>query len=143
MTIHNDFYDYYYKTIGLEFSNLMIKLNNTIIKFGIWDTAGNEMYRSLISNYYANSSLVVLVYSIENRKSFDNIQNWLNEIKDNKNSDTKIFLIGNKLDLEENRKIKEEEGETFKKVHKLDLFMEASAKTGYNVRKIFVEAVKF
>ena len=107
MTIHNDFYDYYYKTIGLEFSNLMIKLNNTIIKFGIWDTAGNEMYRSLISNYYANSSLVVLVYSIENRKSFDNIQNWLNEIKDNKNSDTKIFLIGNKLDLEENRKIKE------------------------------------
>ena len=121
----------------------MIKLNNTIIKFGIWDTAGNEMYRSLISNYYANSSLVVLVYSIENRKSFDNIQNWLNEIKDNKNSDTKIFLIGNKLGLEENRKIKEEEGETFKKVHNLDLFMEASAKTGYNVRKIFVEAVKF
>ena len=117
MTIHNDFYDYYYKTIGSEFSNLMIKLNN--------------------------SSLVVLVYSIENRKSFDNIQNWLNEIKDNKNSDTKIFLIGNKLDLEENRKIKEEEGEIFKKVHNLDLFMEASAKTGYNVRKIFVEAVKF
>ena len=58
----------------------------------------------------------------------------INDVKDNVNTNIKIFLIGNKLDLQEHREIKEEEGEKFKEDNNFDLFMEASAKTGYNIR---------
>ena len=67
----------------------------------IWDTCGQELYRSLITNFYRNSSLAIMVYSITSKESFDNIDTWLKELKLHSNPDAKVFLIGNKQDLEE------------------------------------------
>jgi len=119
-----------------------LKLNDKIIKFQIWDTCGQEIYKSLISNFYRNSSLAVLVYSIDNKESFNHIENWLNDLKSQANEDVRIFLVGNKADLEEERKVTKEEGEKYKLDYNLDLFMETSAKTGQNARNVLIEAAK-
>ena len=129
-------------TVGIEFFTVNIKFKDKIIKLQIWDTCGQEIYKSLISNFYRNSSLAVLVYAIDNKESFNHVENWLNDLKSQANPDVRIFLVGNKADLEEDRKIKKEEGEKYKEDQHLDLFMETSAKTGHNARNVLVEAAK-
>ena len=119
-----------------------MKVNDKVIKLQIWDTCGQEIYKSLISNFYRNSSLAVLVYAIDNKESFNHVENWLNDLKSQANPDVRIFLVGNKADLEEDRKIKKEEGVKYKEDQHLDLFMETSAKTGHNARNVLVEAAK-
>ena len=101
-----------------------------------------EIYKSLISNFYRNSSLAVILYSIDNKESFEHAENWLNDLKSQANPDVRIFLVGNKSDLEEDRKVTKEEGLKFKNEQGLDLFMETSAKTGYNARNVLIEAAK-
>jgi len=140
--VKNEFEDYYQATVGFEFMTFNLKLNDKIIKFQIWDTCGQEIYKSLISNFYRNSSLAVLVYSIDNKESFIHIENWLNDLKSQANEDVRIFLVGNKADLEEERKVTREEGEKYKLDYNLDLFMETSAKTGQNARNVLIEAAK-
>ena len=128
-------------TVGFEFFNLNIKMNNNVIILQIWDTCGHEIYRSLITSFYNNSSLAILVYSIDNKESFNHIEKWLNDARTN-NPNGKIILVGNKSDLEERRVVSKDEGENFAKANKLDLFFETSAKSGYNVQKVFIEATK-
>ena len=140
--VKNEFEDYYQATVGFEFMTFNLKLNDKIIKFQIWDTCGQEIYKSLISNFYRNSSLAVLVYSIDNKESFNHIENWLNDLKSQANEYVRIFLVGNKADLEEERKVTKEEGEKYKLDYNLDLFMETSAKTGQNARNVLIEAAK-
>ena len=132
----------YSPTIGFEFLTFFIKINDTNIKLQIWDTCGQEVYRSLIKSFYHNSSLGILVYSIDNKNSFDNLGSWLNEIKNEGNPDINIFLIGNKVDLENQRLISKEMGEAFCKSNKINFFLETSAKTGFNAENVFVEAAK-
>ena len=119
-----------------------MKVNDKVIKLQIWDTCGQEIYKSLISNFYRNSSLAVLVYAIDNKESFVHVENWLNDLKNQANPDVRIFLVGNKADLEEDRKVQKEDGEKYKEVQHLDLFLETSAKTGHNARNVLVEAAK-
>ena len=140
--VKNNFEEYYQATVGFEFLTFNMKVNDKVIKLQIWDTCGQEIYKSLISNFYRNSSLAVLVYAIDNKESFNHVENWLNDLKSQANPDVRIFLVGNKADLEEDRKIKKEEGEKYKEDQHLDLFMETSAKTGHNARNVFVEAAK-
>ena len=122
---------------------IYIKIKEQIIKVQIYDTYEQEKKNnSLNSSFYNNSSLAILVYSIDNKKSFKNINKWLNEIKSNNNKDIKIFLIGNKIDLN-NRKVTKENGEKFKNDNNLDLFLETSAiKNNNNKENIFIEAIK-
>ena len=138
----NVFEDTYNATVGFEFFSFNLKLDEKIIKLQIWDTCGQELYRSLITNFYRNSSLAVMVYAINNRESFENIDVWLKELRTHSNPDTKVFLIGNKVDLEEDRVIKREQGEEYSKENKFNIFMEASAKSGFNAQQIFVEAAR-
>ncbi len=119
-----------------------MKINEYVIKMQIWDTCGQEIYKSLISNFYRNSSLAVILYSIDNKESFEHAENWLTDLKSQANPDVRIFLVGNKSDLEEERKVTKEEGQKFKNDQGLDLFMETSAKTGYNARNVLIEAAK-
>ena len=119
-----------------------MKINDKVIKLQIWDTCGQEIYKSLISNFYRNSSLAVLVYAIDNKESFTHVENWLNDLKSQASDDIRIFLVGNKSDLEEERKITREEGEKYKLDQHLDLFMETSAKTGQNAKNVLIEAAK-
>ena len=138
----NYFENYYSPTIGFEFFTFNVRIKDSKIRLQIWDTCGQEAYRSLISGFYRNSSLAILVYSIDNTNSFENLELWLNEIKVQGNPDVKIFLIGNKIDLEDKRRVTYEEGNKFKKENGLNLFLETSAKTGTNAQKVFVEAAK-
>ena len=140
--VKNNFEEYYQATVGFEFLTFNMKVNDKVIKLQIWDTCGQEIYKSLISNFYRNSSLAVLVYAIDNKESFNHVETWLNDLKSQANPDVRIFLIGNKADLEEDRKVKKEEGEKYKEDQHLDLFMETSAKTGLNARNVLVEAAK-
>ena len=88
------------------------------------------------------TSLAVLVYAIDNKESFNHLENWLNDLKSQANPDFRIFLVGNKADLEEDRKVKKEDAEKYKDDQHLDLFLETSAKTGLNARNVLVEAAK-
>lgn len=138
----NLFENHYSATVGFEFFTFNIKINDRVVKLQIWDTCGQEIYRSLITNFYRNSSLAMMVYSIDNQESFENIDSWLKELKTQSNPDVKVFLIGNKTDLEEKRKVNKEVAETYKSDNTLDYFIETSAKNGYNAKNVFIEAAK-
>ena len=138
----NTFDDSYNTTIGFEFFSFNIKMFEKVIKLQVWDTCGQELYRSLITNFYRNASLAIMVYAINNKDSFDNIDVWLKELKIHSNPDSKVFLIGNKIDLENERKVSREQGEEYSNQNNFSLFMESSAKTGFNAQKIFIEAAR-
>ena len=140
--VKNNFEDYYQATVGFEFLTFNMKINDLVIKMQIWDTCGQEIYKSLISNFYRNSSLAVIVYSIDNKESFEHAENWLTDLKSQANPDVRIFLVGNKSDLEDERKVSKDDGLKFKNDQGLDLFMETSAKTGYSARNVLIEAAK-
>ena len=138
----NYFEDFYSPTIGFEFVSFNVRVQEKIIKLQIWDTCGQEVYRSLISSFFRSASLAIVVYSIDSEDSFNNIEKWLNDIKTQSNPDVKIFLIGNKADLEDKRRITKDQGEKLCSDHKLAFFMETSAKTGFNVQNVFIQVAK-
>lgn len=140
--VHNKFQDNYIVTVGFEFFSFMVKIKDKIIKLQIWDTCGQELYHSLITNFYRNASLAIMVYSINNTDSFEHIDKWLRELKEHSSPDAKVFIVGNKTDLEEDRKVLYADGEQFKNDYNLDLFVETSAKTGFNAQKLLVEAAR-
>jgi small GTP-binding protein len=140
--IKNTFDDAYNATVGFEFFTFNIRFNGKVVKLQIWDTCGQELYRSLITNFYRNSSLAIMVYSIISKESFDNVEMWLRELRSHSNPDVKVFLIGNKTDLEAEREVTTEQGENFYKQNNLNLFLESSAKTGFNSQKIFIKAAE-
>ena len=129
-------------TIGFEYFTFNIKIKNTVIKLQIWDTCGQEFYKSLVSSFYRNTSLAIIVYAINDQKSFDELELWIKDLKTNSSPDIKIFLIGNKVDLTEQRVIKKEMAEKIKDDYGLDFFIETSAKTGFNTQELFVKAAK-
>ena len=140
--VRNNFEEFYTATVGFEFLTFNMRINNNVLKLQIWDTCGQEVYKSLISNFYRNSSLALILYAINNRDSFQHAETWLNDLKSQANPNVKVFLVGNKSDLENERVITKEEGEKFKEEKKLDRFFETSAKTGENARFALLEAAK-
>ncbi len=140
--VKNTFEDYYQATVGFEFLTYNLKLNDKIIKMQIWDTCGQEIYKSLITNFYRNSNLAVLIYSIDSKESFVHAENWLSDLRSQASPDVRVFLVGNKADLEAQRKVSKEDGEKYKEEQHLDMFMETSAKTGYNAKTVLIEAAK-
>ena len=140
--VRNNFEEFYTATVGFEFLTFNMRINNNVLKLQIWDTCGQEVYKSLISNFYRNSSLALILYAINNRDSFQHAEVWLNDLKNQANPNVKVFLVGNKSDLENERVVSKEEGEKFKEEKKLDRFFETSAKTGENARSALLEAAK-
>jgi len=140
--LQNKFSEQYNSTIGFEFYSYDLKIDNQFIRIQLWDTCGEETYRSLVTNFYRGANSAILVYSIADKNSFSNIEHWLNELKTKSNPDIKIILIGNKNDLEESREISKDTGEQFYKDNNFDLFLETSAKTGHNTDKLILEIGK-
>ena len=127
-------------TIGCDFFILHFNIENTHLQMQIWDTCGQEIYRSLVTSFYRNTNLAFLVYSITDRTSFESLNFWMNSLT--QNSCTKIFLIGNKSDDEQNRKVSLEEGKKFAKEHDITYFREISTlmNKDYSCRDIFKDA---
>ena len=132
----------YSPTIGFEFLSFSTNIDNKIVKLQIWDTCGQEVYRSLITNFYRNASLAMMVYSIDSKESFLHINQWLKEVRIQSNPDVKIILIGNKADLENEREVDYDVAQKFKEENQIIYFEETSAKTGFNSKKVFEEAAK-
>ena len=131
--IDNRFKDSHDLTIGVDFGSKTIKLNDgTNVKVQIWDTAGQESFRSITRSYYRGSICALLVYDITRRQTFDNLVRWLNDMRDNAYSKMIILLVGNKSDLKFEREVSTEEGQEFADKHNL-IFYETSAKTAHNV----------
>ena len=136
------FTEVYRTTVGYEFLSFNLRINKLVMKLQIWDTCGQEVYKSLISGLYRNCSLAIILYSVTNRSTFQHIETWIKELNKNIDNNVKIILVGNKSDLEKERKISYEEGKNLKIKNKLDYFIETSAKTGDNAKTVLIEAAK-
>ena len=116
-----------------------VTINDRNIRIQIWDTAGQEAFRSITRSYYKSSTCAFIVYDISDRKTFDNVITWVKECKDLCYKDILIVLIGNKCDLEGKRGVSYDEGEKFANDNNL-LFFETSAKEGTNINEAFTKA---
>merc|ERR1712137_671439 len=121
-------------TIGVEFGARMISIEDKQIKLQIWDTAGQESFRSITRSYYRGAAGALLVYDITRRETFSHLSSWLEDARKHSNKDMTIMLIGNKSDLDQKRQVSFEEGEAFAKENGL-VFLETSAKTAENVQE--------
>jgi len=128
-------------TIGVEFGSRTITIDGKQVKLQIWDTAGQEKFRSITRSYYRGTSGALLAYDITRRETFDHLVEWLEDCRKYSNPNIVIMLIGNKSDLEEKRAVSKEEGERFAKEHGL-YFLETSAKTDSNVDEAFMATAK-
>ena len=133
--------DVFVPTIGVDFKIKTLEIGNKNIKMQIWDTAGQERFRNIISSYFRGSHGILLIYDITNKNSFNNLQDWLEVIENNANKNVLKILIGNKIDLEEDRQIKTEEGQSFANRNNMQ-FIETSAKTNTNVTDAFEALAK-
>ena len=102
-------------SLNAQFVTKTIEINSEKITFDLWDTAGQEKYRSLAKIFYKDAKVIIFVYDITNKKSFDEIKNyWYNETKENVEEENVIFcLVGNKNDLYEEEKISEKDAQEF------------------------------
>ncbi|XP_049683247.1 ras-related protein Rab-41 isoform X9 [Accipiter gentilis] len=107
-----------------------------IARLQLWDTAGQERFRSLIPSYIRDSAVAVIVFDITNLNSFQQTSKWIDDVRTERGSDVIIMLVGNKTDLADKRQITTEEGEQRAKELNV-MFIETSAKTGYNVKQLF------
>ena len=134
--IDNPFNDTYEVSIGIDFMSKNIRFRGQNIKIQIWDSAGQEKYKGLIPSYVRNSSLVFIVYDISNRTSFENVQNWINFVKNIEK--TTMILCGNKIDL--NREVEIKEGKELAEREGIKFF-ECSAKTNENIKNMFYGSI--
>ena len=139
--INNTFSDEFKATVGVEFGAKNLEVNNRVYRVQIWDTAGQENFRSIARAYYKNSVCACIVYDITNRNSFDSIQSWIDDCTKQTPKTILLILIGNKNDLKERREVQYQEGEEFAKKRNM-IFLETSAKTGDNISQIFEKSIK-
>ena len=134
--VEGDFPGNIMSSIGVDFKTKQIEIEDRLIKLTIWDTAGQERYKSLTRHYFKDAHGVILIYDVADRRSFEGLDKWLEEIKNNMLKDgVSIILIGNKIDLPF-RNVTKEEGESFANKNDL-LYLETSSKEGTNIEKVF------
>uniref|UniRef100_A0A1A8FJ00 RAB6C, member RAS oncogene family n=1 Tax=Nothobranchius korthausae TaxID=1143690 RepID=A0A1A8FJ00_9TELE len=134
--MYDSFDNTYQATIGIDFLSKTMYLEDRTIRLQLWDTAGQERFRSLIPSYIRDSAAAVVVYDITNVNSFQQTTKWIDDVRTERGTDVIIMLVGNKTDLADKRQITTEEGEQRAKEMNV-LFVETSAKTGYNVKQLF------
>ncbi|PAA57117.1 hypothetical protein BOX15_Mlig019996g1 [Macrostomum lignano] len=134
--MYDSFDSTYQATIGIDFLSKTMYLEDRTIRLQLWDTAGQERFRSLIPSYIRDSSVAVVVYDITNANSFQQTSKWIDDVRTERGSDVIIMLVGNKTDLADKRQVSTEEGERKSKELNV-MFIETSAKAGYNVKQLF------
>ena len=132
------FSEEYEPSIGVDFFSKTIRYKGRLIKLQIWDSAGQEKFRSLIPNYIRGSSLIFLIFDISKKDSFEHLNEWITFITNIEKGN--IVIVGNKIDLKENRIITKEEAEKFCKEKNYDYF-EVSAKEGININNLLYTSI--
>ncbi len=136
------FDDNQFSTIGIDYKTKYMKMDDSSVKVLIWDTAGQEKFRNIAKQYYKGANGVLLIYDICSRKTFERVEFWLKELKENNRIDELfICLVGNKSDLEDKREISIEEGEKYAIDNNI-LFLEVSAKSGKGITDLFKKVIK-
>ena len=128
-------------SIGVDFKTKQIEINDRVIKMQIWDTAGHEKFRTITTSYYKSAHAIIVLYDITDETSFENIKNWMIDVdKFGKQGVLKV-LIGNKKDLEKQRKVTREAGESLANKYGINFF-EVSAKDNTNIEELFLDTAK-
>ena len=137
--VDGEFNPVHVATVGFDFKSRIWEMpkSKKRVKFQIWDTAGQEKYMSINKNLFQRVQGIILMYDITNIESFNNLEMWMEHIRENSNG-SPLILIGNKNDLVNDRKVSKEKGETFAKDNDI-IFLEASAKSGANVDECFTQ----
>ena len=138
---HNTFDPGHQATLGIEFANKHLIYNNTDYLIQIWDTAGQENFRSVTRGYYKASAVAMVVYDITKEESFEHIQIWLKDCKELAPRTVLLVLIGNKTDLEDQRIITKERGEKLAKENNM-IFIETSALNGNGIKEAFQKSIE-
>ena len=136
---YGKFNDEYEVTIGTEFMAKNISINDRNVRMQMWDTAGQEAYRSITRSYYKNSTCAFIVYDITEKKTFDDVKIWLQDCRELCSKNVLIYLLGNKCDLNDKRQVSVEEAKQFAEENNLNFF-ETSALDGTNIEEIFVQS---
>ena len=131
--INNKFDESHIATIGVDYMDKTIKYKNINVKLQIWDTSGQEKFRSIARNFYRNSDAIFIVFDLNNKDTYNSIKQWINDVEEHSPNIKKI-LLGNKSDLEKN--VSEEIIKNFAKENNLQYF-ETSAKNGTNIKEAF------
>ena len=140
--VDGTFQEVYMSTIGLDYRlKIMTLPDSTKVKLQIWDTAGQDRFRAITKNYYKGAHGIILIFDVTTPKSYENVKNWMSQIQESASEDVTVFLIGNKIDDEKNRKISHDEGKKAAAEYNLQFF-ETSAKANINVDEVFNTLVK-
>ena len=134
--LNDTFIEEYQATIGLDFQSKNVQIDNQDIHLLLYDTAGQEKFRSLIPMYTRDADIILLVYDITNKESFVNLSLWLKDLTNINFDEAIICIVANKIDLNEKRVVNLEEGEKFAEEHDF-IFQEISAKTGEGFSELF------
>ena len=132
--INDKFNESYMTTSGIDLKTKDIEIKNKNIRIQIWDTAGQEKYRAITRNLFLKVLGVLIIYDITNEKSYNNLKTWVQLIREDCGSHMQIIIVGNKCDLDSERKINQEEVMKYAKKEKIE-YIETSCKTGENVQK--------
>ena len=138
----NEFREEHDVTIGVEFGSFAAKVEDAAVKIQIWDTAGQETFKSVTKVFFKGAQCIFLVYDITIEETFANLEAWLKEIRENASPGALLILVGNMLDLEEKRAVSKEKALEFKSRENLDGFIETSAKANANVLELFTKTAK-
>ena len=128
-------------TIGVEFGARNVEVDGKMIKLQIWDTAGQESFRSITRSYYRGACGALLVYDVTRKETFEHLPRWVEEIKRNAVPNIVIMLVGNKADLTSSRQVTTEQGAEFAKENHM-IFVESSAKDAFNVDVAFTSTAQ-
>ena len=134
--MYDTFTEEYQATIGLDFQSKNVQIDNQDIHLLLYDTAGQEKFRSLIPMYTRDANIILLVYEVTSKDSFLHLNHWLNDLTTVKKDEVIFVVVGNKTDLEDKREVSREEGEQFAKDNDY-LFAEVSAKDGKGFQDLF------
>lgn len=130
------FSESYISTIGVDFKIRTLELDGKRVKCQIWDTTGQERFRTITSSYYRGAQAIMIVYDITNRDSFNSLERWLDEVGRQSADNTAKLIVGNKCDKDDQRQVSKAEAEAWCRARGL-MHMEASSKTAYNVEEAF------
>ncbi|CAI2379486.1 unnamed protein product [Moneuplotes crassus] len=134
--MHDTFDSQYQATIGIDFLSKTMMVDDKMVRLQLWDTAGQERFKSLIPSYIQDSSFAIVCFDITSKASFENVKTWVEDARNIRGDDVSIIVVGNKIDLADQREVYTEEGSKLA----LELgveFIEVSAKAGINIKALF------